>query len=279
MNPFISPTERLAQARALEALEEAGVPVLVGGAWALFQYTGACRYTKDLDIFLRREDEAQAREVLADAGYRTLVEEPMWLSKAWWGEILIDLIYSSGNGVAEVDDAWLAHARPAEVLGVQTRLAPPEEMIWSKAFVQERERWDGADVSHVIRAMGRELDWDRLAARFEPHWEVLFAHLVLFAFSYPDDRDAVPSWLWQSFTERAAGLGMGEGAGPQREQKVCRGTLLSRTQYLPDIGLWGYRDTRELEVPRFEPMGGRVCQGRFARVEDTTDADAAAGER
>jgi hypothetical protein len=26
--------------------------------------------------------------------------------------------------------------------------------------------------------------------------------------------------------------------------RVCRGTLLSRSQYLTDIGIWGYRDVR-----------------------------------
>ena len=42
-------------------------------------------------------------------------------------------------------------------------LCPPEEMIWSKAFVQERERFDGADVLHVFRTLGRTLSWDRLS--------------------------------------------------------------------------------------------------------------------
>lgn len=276
MNPFISPAESVAQARALAALEEAGVPIVVGGAWALFHFTGVCRYTKDLDVFLRREDEAKAREILSRAGYRTLVEESLWLSKAWWGEVLVDLIYSSGNGVAVVDDDWLRHARPAQVLGVQTRLVPPEEMIWSKAFVQERERWDGADVAHIVRGMGQELDWPRLLSRFEDHWAVLYAHLVLFAFSYPHDRRLVPAWVWETLQARTAELR--QDAEVDGDGRVCRGTLLSRTQYMPDIGLWGYRDARELEVPLFEPMDAHIYRGRFAQVEEEPSA-AIADER
>lgn len=274
MNPFISPAESVAQARALAVLEDAGVPIVVGGAWALFHLTGVFRYTKDLDVFLRREDEARARDVLSRAGYRTLVEESLWLSKAWWGEVLIDLIYSSGNGVAVVDDDWLRHARPAQVLGVPTRLAPPEEMIWSKAFVQERERWDGADVSHLIRGMGHELDWQRLLSRFDDHWAVLYAHLVLFAFSYPHDRHLVPTWVWDTLQARTEEL----TENADGDVRVCRGTLLSRTQYMPDIGLWGYRDARELEVPMFEPVDARVYRGRFAQIEEEPSA-AVADER
>ena len=47
-------------------------------------------------------------------------------------------------------------------------LAPPEEMIWSKAFVCERERYDGADVNHLLRACGRQMDWQRLLAALRP---------------------------------------------------------------------------------------------------------------
>ena len=97
--------------------------------------------------------------MLADAGFATELTFPHWLGKAYAGDRFIDLIFSAGNGVAAVDDLWFAHAPPGEVLGVPVRLCPPEEMIWSKAFIMERERYDGADVAHLILACGRELDW------------------------------------------------------------------------------------------------------------------------
>jgi len=40
----------------LQALDASGVPVLVGGAYALAVYTGIARDTKDFDLFLRRND-------------------------------------------------------------------------------------------------------------------------------------------------------------------------------------------------------------------------------
>ena len=42
----------------LTRLRHAGIPFLVGGAFALFRYTGTQRETKDLDIFTQREDVA-----------------------------------------------------------------------------------------------------------------------------------------------------------------------------------------------------------------------------
>jgi hypothetical protein len=38
-------------------------------------------------------------------------------------------------------------------------------MIWSKAFVMERECDDGADIARVPRARGDRLDWQRLLIR------------------------------------------------------------------------------------------------------------------
>ena len=68
-------------------------------------------------------------------------------------------------------------------------------MIWTKAFVMERERFDGADVCHLIHAQGPAVDWRRLVARFGPHWRVLLGHLVFYTFAFPRDRDAVPRWV------------------------------------------------------------------------------------
>jgi hypothetical protein len=123
---------------------------------------------------------------------------------------------------------------------------PPEEIVWSKAYVCERERFDGNDVSHLVRACGREMRWDRLLARFGDHWEVLLAQLVLFRFSFPSARSRVPDWVMRELLGRAA-ENLAEG---DSEDRVCRGTLLSRTQYCQLLEHRGYRDGRAvLERP------------------------------
>ena len=118
-----------------------------------------------------------------------------------------------------VDDQWFEHATEREVLGVRVLVAPPEESLWSKAFVMERERFDGADVAHIILAHGERLDWDRLIERFGEHWRVLLAHLVLFGFIYPSMRSKVPPAVLEELMERLAPgdpLARRRGPGLQR---------------------------------------------------------------
>ena len=228
--------------RSLRALNEAEVPYLVGGAYAFERYTGIARHTKDFDIFVHPGDVDRVFATLTATGCDTEVTFPHWLGKARCGADLVDIIFSSGNGVAAVDALWFTHAVEDTVLGVPVRLMPAEEMIWSKGFIMERERYDGADVAHILRARADTLDWRRLLWRFGRHWRVLLSHLVLFGFVYPTERGRVPAWVMEDLTRRlareAASVPGGEGA------PVCRGPLLSRAQYLVDVDEWGYRDVR-----------------------------------
>ena len=246
-----TPEELHARARALQLLEKAEVPVLVGGAYSYACYTGIYRDTKDLDLFPRKRDALRALDILAADGWRTERTDEVWLYKAFKGEYFVDLIFSSGNGIASVDDEWFAHARKGLVFGQEVLIAPAEEMIWSKAFVLERERFDGADVNHLIRAAGRSLDWARVLRRFERHWEVLLAHLMLFRFAYPSDRDAIPDWLMVELMQRS----LETVQAGNWEERICRGNLLSKVNYQVDIREWGYAngrawDEREREEER-----------------------------
>jgi hypothetical protein len=228
---------------ALTQLSLSPIPFLVGGAFALSRYVGIERPTKDLDLFVKPEDVGRAMECLHERGYQVEMPFPHWLAKVHSGEPFVDLIFSSGNGVARVDDAWFEHAEEQEILGVPLRVCPVEEMIWSKAFVQERERFDGADVLHLIHQRGQSLDWHRLLARFGVHWRVLFSHVVLFGFVYPDQRHRVPAWCLDELSRRFCSEPSEPGT------RVCNGTLLSREQYLYDLTHLGYRDAR------VEPFG------------------------
>ena len=226
--------------RVLRLLHDSGVEHLVGGAYGFAHYTTIERDTKDLDIFLRQRDLDAALAALNSAGYNAAVVYPHWLAKAYQGDRYVDLIYSSGNGVAAVDDGWFAHAPMAEVLGIATRVCPVEETIWSKAFVMERERYDGADIAHLLRCRSAGLDWQRLLGRFGWHWPVLMSYLVLFDFIYPDQRAAVPQWVRKEMARRWQC-----SPADSTQPSICYGTLLSREQFLADINDWGYQDARE----------------------------------
>jgi hypothetical protein len=246
----------------LHALSEGGVPFLVGGGYALNALTGLRRDTRDLDLFVRRDDIGQVARFLRAAGHTVELTHPHWLAKVHAHGRYVDLIFSSGNGVADVDDEWFAHARDATMLGEAVRIPPPEETIWSKAFIMERERYDGADIAHLLRACGPTMDWQRLLRRFGAHWRVLLAHLVLFGFVYPADRTRVPAWLMDDLLGRARR----EANEPPPATNVCGGTLLSREQYLEDVERFGLAD-------------GRVEHGAMSPQEVSRWTDAIPPER
>ncbi len=226
---------------ALGLLDKENLPYLVGGAYAFARYTGIERHTKDFDIFIRRSDFPRAAKILGRAGYETDLSFPHWLGKAFKGESFIDLIFSAGNGVATVDDLWFKYAVPGRVLDMEVKLIPAEEMIWSKGLIMERERYDGADVAHVIYALGDKLDWRRLIDRYAEYWRALYAHLILFGFIYPSHRSKIPTSVMDEMAERvSAETRLGDA-----KEKICYGTILSRQQYLVDVDDRGYKDARQ----------------------------------
>jgi hypothetical protein len=227
---------------AFAILEEAQIQFLIGGAFAQSRHTQRDRDTKDLDIILRRDDVPRMLVAFEHAGYHADVPYPHWLAKIHSNGQYLDVLFGSGNGVIHVDDCWFTHAVEADVLDRKVRLCPPEELLWSKAFVQERERFDGGDVLHLLHACARLLDWDRLLARFDRHWPVLFSHLVLFQFTYPDRRADIPRRILDELSRHLSSLDQNDA------EHVCYGTILSREQYLYDVNVLGYEDARL--VPR-----------------------------
>ena len=235
--------------RVIQVFQEKGIDFLVGGAFAFVHYTGIGRNTKDLDLFIRRADWDRVTHVLAEDGIATELTFPHWLGKAYGGrqrEFFVDVIFSGGNGVAEVDAEWFANALRDESLGFPVRLMPIEEMIWSKAFLMERERFDGADVLHLIRARQKDINWPRLLSRFGEHWRVLLAHLVLFPYVYPNEpapQAVIDELLDRAKNEPKADMGI----------RLCRGPMLSREQYLVDVKRWNYVDAREVPLGTMTP--------------------------
>jgi Uncharacterised nucleotidyltransferase len=225
--------------KSVAALQGANVPFLIGGAYVVEVYSGVSRRTKDFDLYIRPHHVDAALNALARAGYKTDKTFPHWLAKANRGRDCVDLIFRAGNGLCEVDDSWFERARDGELLGLHVKLCAPEEMIWMKAYIMERERFDGADIAHLLCSCAEQLDWRHLLKRFGPDWRVLLSHLVLFGYIYPSEQERIPKAVMDELIRRL------QTATPWGErQRVCRGTLLSRKQYLVDVQKLGFRDAR-----------------------------------
>ena len=272
---------------ALQALNEAGIPYVVAGAYAIYEHTGIYRKTKDLDIFCEPQAVLAAMEVLKKAGFRARLEQSHWLAKCLKGELFIDVIYGMGNGLALIDADWYRHSSPAILAATPVRVAPAEELIWHRLFIHERHRHDMADVVHLILKLGHQMDWERLVAKTGRNWPLLLSQLQLFRYVYPGHARQVPDEVLQRLLDRAA-QAVSEPGPAAGEPDLTRGTLISRFSFAIDVNEWGFRDVREELIQRMkasEPIQAIARSGVWdERAPDNHDSsvprdeDAADGE-
>lgn len=224
----------------LTLLEEKRIPFAVSGAFALRQHTGIFRFTKDLDLFLTAQNAPCALAYLEEDGFETEICDPVWLAKAHRDDFFVDLITGMSNAAIVVEEAWIQHARPAVIYGVKTRVLAPEELIASKLFVTRRERFDGADIAHVIYGTGGKLDWDHILKIVGEHWEMLLWALMLFRYVYPAQTNYVPASLWQDLLERLQKV----IAQPNAAARF-RGSLVDENMFAIDTREWGLDNVLE----------------------------------
>lgn len=186
----------------------------------------------------RADDFARILDHFARAGFAVRTEDRRWLGKICRGEDFVDLIFASPEGVMRIDDRWFEGTERLEIFGTEAQIIGPTELLWSKMFLQHRDRYDGADVMHLILRQHDRIDWRRLLSEIEPFWEALLVHLVNFRFVYPGERDRVPGWLIRELVERV-GRQLDE---PAPRTNVCRGRLYSLPDYEVDVKEWGFAD-------------------------------------
>jgi len=225
-------------ADALGELETLGLPYLVSGTFAVNAYTGLNRPTKDMDVFCRPGDYPAILAHFQRRGYEAAIKDERWLAKVWSGDHFFDLIFCCTVVISPITDAWFIERHTAEIYGRVVPIIAPTELVWSKSFVQSRERYDGADVAHVILCQHDKIDWKRLLSHMDAWWEVLLMHVLNFRFIYPSERDRIPAWLFDELLDRLRT----RAELPVPQTRVCRGRLFSRTDYLIDVTEWGYAD-------------------------------------
>lgn len=235
----------------LKALEDSRIPYAVSGAFSLRQHTGICRDTKDLDLFVTAQNSSLALDRLRKAGMECEITDSVWLSKAWRGGYFVDLITGMSNGIINVEDSWIQRARPSMVYGVETRVLAPEELVASKIFVAKRERFDGADIAHVIYGTHGSFDWARELELVGEHWEMLLWSLVLFRYVYPAQSHYVPSEIWSELLTRFT-----EEVKSRDSQAAFRGSLVDENMFAIDVDEWGLpnllEESRRLRLARIK---------------------------
>jgi predicted nucleotidyltransferase len=152
----------------LVTLDGAGVPYVVGGGIAVAAY-GRKRATKDIDLYLKREDSKRALGALERAGFEVdPMEDVRWLSKAYKGGVPIDFILENIGGIATTDET-LERGRYMQVSGCRIFVMSPEDLVFRKMLAMRCKRDDWYDCIAVLSNTYAEFDWDyflRLAEGF-----------------------------------------------------------------------------------------------------------------
>jgi hypothetical protein len=244
----------------LRALERSRIPYVVSGAFALRQHTGICRATKDLDLFLTSKTIESAMRCLESAGMECEIVDPVWLGKARRDNFFVDLITGMSNGVIFVEDSWIERSCPAVIYGVKSRVLAPEEFVASKLFVARRERFDGADIAHILYGTQGNFDWGRELELVGEHWEVLLWALVLFRYVYPAQSHYVPAKIWHELLLRFQ-----RAVWEPNLQAEFRGSLIDENMFAIDVNEW--------------KMANLIEEKRRLRLAKITDESAAEKER
>jgi hypothetical protein len=145
--------------RAVAALDERGVPYLLGGGlgcWA----RGGPPSSNDIDLMVKREDAERAQEALARAGMRPESPPEQWLLKAWDGEILVDLIFEPSG--MRIDDEVLARGDELSVMAMRTQVMALDDILITKLMALDEHSADYGDMLLITRSLREQIDWARL---------------------------------------------------------------------------------------------------------------------
>jgi hypothetical protein len=196
----LTPAERTLFGATLRRLRARRIPILLAGGYVFSHYSGLWRGTKDLDFLVGEADFVRSIEVLQGLGLRDYYEvetyDRSWIYRAYQptggAPLIVDAIYRFPNRVDAVDASWFARGVPGQFAGEAVRFVAPEDLIWMKLFIVQRERCDWPDLLNIIRGQRGQLDWEHLLRRAGEHWRLLGALVDVYDWLSPRERDFIP---------------------------------------------------------------------------------------
>lgn len=236
-----NPEELEAFRHWLEILNRAQIPFVLGGAFAVYLHAGVRRDTKDLDVFLQPKDLKQALDLFAEAGYRTEISSPHWLAKVFHGPYFSDLLFGFWNGRLKTIQNWLERSKPANFDGMTVSLISLEDLIYSKIYLAGRDRFDGADIVHLIRNAKERIDWTLVIDQLGDDSILLLWYLLFYDYIYPGQLRVEERELVLGFFKKVR-----KSWSVTSSSFHCRGPLIDPFSFKSDLEEMGYNDPRDL---------------------------------
>jgi hypothetical protein len=207
LSQYIPPEQWTLFRHAIAAVRDAGLAHALGGGLAISFYTGLWRSTKDLDLYILPASRERTIAALSQVGledyYPVAPYDRAWIYRGHREGLIVDVIWALANRIADIDQAWLECGPKVELAGETLPLVAPEELLWSKIHVLQRDRCDWPDLVNLLYTVGPALQWERLLRRLGPEHALLASLLALFTWVAPARAAQLPGWLWPRLGLRA----------------------------------------------------------------------------
>jgi hypothetical protein len=207
------PEEWAIYKQVIRRARESGIRFAIGGGLAAMTYAGQWRNTKDLDIYIKSADKGGMQEILSSLGledyYSVHAYDRNWIYRSHKGETIVDVMWAMANQRATVDDSWM-EGPEVEADGERFRLLAPEDALWSKLYVMQRDRTDWPDGWNLLYGVGADLDWRRIVANVADDRPLLAGLVSAFSWICPERASQFPAWLWSELGLLTPSLAGGE---------------------------------------------------------------------
>lgn len=181
------------------AAERTGIRFAVGGGIAAMAYADQSRDSKDLDLYVVEKDCPAMQRVLTQLGFEDYYPqkpyERHWIYRAFRQGTIVDVMWGMANRRSAVDATWLRGPR-LTIEDVHLRLLPPEEILWTKLYVLQRDRSDWTDALNMLYVVGPNLDWKRLFERAGEDAGLLAGLVAVFRWLAPGRARQLPPFIW-----------------------------------------------------------------------------------
>ncbi|WP_024804594.1 nucleotidyltransferase family protein [Nocardia sp. BMG51109] len=147
--------------RVVNALLDRGIPFAVAGGCAAYARGGPAS-DHDVDLFVKPADVDGARQALADAGLRLVDPAEDWLTKAYDGDTLVDLIFRPNYRT--VTDDLLARAHWMRIGPTAAPVVSGTDLMIDKIMVLDPHRLDLTGLLNIARGLREQVDWSRVRA-------------------------------------------------------------------------------------------------------------------
>jgi hypothetical protein len=189
--------------KVIHAARDRNLSFVLGGGLAFSHYANRWRNTKDLDLYVAPDQRLALIDAVKSTGLTDYFDvqpyDREWIFRSHNSHgIIVDIIWQMANYRAQVDNDWLTRGDLVHIRGTPLRLLPPEELMWAKLYILQRDRCDWGDLLNILYNRANTLDWPHFLKRVGEDKPVLAALLEVFSWACPEKAwELIPADVWK----------------------------------------------------------------------------------